>query len=76
MRHFTRVCAVLLNQNRPSEKEIHYRYLEIITCDPSIYTIDHSVHPGFCLFDLLLYVPSTIFQSNMDGSSLVEPVLS
>ena len=29
-----------------------------------------------CLFDLILYVPSTIFQLNRDGSSLVEPVLS
>ena len=28
------------------------------------------------LFDLILYVPSTIFQLNRDGSSLVEPVLS
>ena len=26
------------------------------------------------LFDLILYVPSTIFQINRDGSSLVEPV--
>ena len=30
----------------------------------------------FRLFDLILYVPSTIFQSNRDGSSWVEPVLS
>ena len=30
----------------------------------------------FCLFDLILYVPSTIFQLNWDGSSWVEPVLS
>ena len=30
----------------------------------------------FCLFDLILYVPSTVFQLNMDGSSWVEPVLS
>ena len=30
----------------------------------------------FCLFDLILYVPSTIVQLNRDGSSLVEPVLS
>ena len=30
----------------------------------------------FCLFDLILYVPSTIFQLNRDGSSRVEPVLS
>ena len=29
-----------------------------------------------CLFDLIPYVPSTIFQLNRDGSSWVEPVLS
>ena len=29
-----------------------------------------------CLFALILYFPSTIFQLNRDGSSLVEPVLS
>ena len=29
-----------------------------------------------CLFDLILYIPSTIFQLNRDGSSWVEPVLS
>ena len=29
----------------------------------------------FCLFDLILYVPSTIFQLCKDGSSWVEPVL-
>ena len=28
-----------------------------------------------CLFDLINYVPSTIFQLNRDGSSWVEPVL-
>ena len=28
------------------------------------------------LFDLILYVSSTIFQLNRDGSSCVEPVLS
>ena len=31
---------------------------------------------GICLFDLILYVPSTIFQLNRDGSSWVETVLS
>ena len=31
---------------------------------------------GDFLFDLILYVPSTIFQLNRDGSSWVEPVLS
>ena len=30
----------LLRQNLASEKEIQY-FLEIITCDPSIYTMDH-----------------------------------
>ena len=29
-----------------------------------------------CLFDLILYIPSTIFQLNRDGSSWVEPLLS
>ena len=29
-----------------------------------------------CLFDLIVYVPSTIFQLYRDGSSWVEPVLS
>ena len=33
-------------------------------------------HDMICLFDLILYVPSTIFQLNRDGSSLVEPTLS
>ena len=28
------------------------------------------------MFDLILYVPSTIFQLNRDGSNWVEPVLS
>ena len=30
----------------------------------------------FLLFDLILYVPSTIFQLNRNGSSWFEPVLS
>ena len=29
-----------------------------------------------CSFDLILYIPSTIFQLRVDGSSWVEPVLS
>ena len=35
-----------------------------------------SLNLSFCLFDLIFYVPSTIFQLNRDGSSWVEPVLS
>ena len=29
-----------------------------------------------CLYDLILYLPSTIFKLCRDGSSLVDPVLS
>ena len=44
----------------------------------------HTKHQGsrpygfffVCLFDLILYVPSTIFQLKRDGSSWDEPVLS
>ena len=35
-----------------------------------------SKNVWFFLFDFILYVPSTIFQLNRDGSSWVEPVLS
>ena len=37
---------------------------------------DRSRFVEFVLFDLILYVPSTIFQLNRDRSSWVEPVLS
>ena len=40
------------------------------------YQDQSSVGPDLCLFDLILYVPSTIFQLYRDGSSWVEPVLS
>ena len=36
----------------------------------------HDQSSNFFLFDLILYVPSTIFQLCRDGSSCVEPVLS
>ena len=39
----------LLRQNRSSEKEIQY-FLEIITCDPSIYTMDHPDLIIICYF--------------------------
>ena len=29
-----------------------------------------------CLFDLIFYIPSTVFQLNREGSSGVDPVLS
>ena len=39
-----------------------------------IYTVCFALF--VCLFDLILYVPATIFQLNRDGSSWVEPVLN
>ena len=44
---------------------------------PSKY-LQHSSYKQFlfCLFDLILYVQSTVFHLNRDGSSWVEPVLS
>ena len=40
------------------------------------YLVKVFEYTGFCLFDLILYVPSTIYQLCRDGSSWVEPVLS
>ena len=37
---------------------------------------ENKISKVFCLFDLVLYVLSTIFQLYRDGSSWVEPVLS
>ena len=39
-------------------------------------SIDKKSALLFCLFDLILYVTSTIFQLYRHGSSWVEPVLS
>ena len=36
----------------------------------------HDKNSFVCLFDVILYIPLTIFQLNRDGSYLVEPVLS
>ena len=44
------------------------------TLDSSTFTIMSNTSE--ILFDLILYVPSTICQLNRDGSSWVEPVLS
>ena len=50
-------------------------FLTFINEIPEERILEHL--PSFvCLFDLILYVPSTIFQLNRDGSSWVEPVLS
>ena len=40
------------------------------------FLISFSEYCFVCLFDLVLYIPSKIFQLCRDGSSWVEPVLS
>ena len=40
------------------------------------YSSNKPIKRFVCLFDLILYVPSTIFQLCRDESSWVEPVLS
>ena len=46
-------------------------------CDFPNYDILQSQKIVFvCLFDLMFYVPSTIFRLYRDGSSWIEPVLS
>ena len=58
------------------------RFKVILTCFGLVFFKKYVMGPGksmekvFCLFDLILYVPSTIFQLYRDGSSWVEPVLS
>ena len=57
---------------------LHYPDKSVIMLDFDVwYTKNSNQYKSFvCLFDLILYVPSTIFQLNKEGSSWVEPVLS
>ena len=48
----------------------------LIILDVFFIRVSNSSSLIFCLFDLILYVPSTIFQLYRDESSWVEPVLS
>ena len=47
-----------------------------MTCQALFSKDSHDLSCLFCLFDLILYVPSTILKLNRDRSSWVEPVLS
>ena len=64
----------ILHQNFGQNAKLNHKIIARI--DKSKDT-DHTSPPvALFLFDLILYVPSTIFQLNRDGSSWVEPVLS
>ena len=67
-----------------AKNEIHPNFrslsltIKICRCDWKGWS-QENIHKWLifdCLFDFLLYVPSTIFQLCRDGSSWVEPVLS
>ena len=51
-------------------------YLQQATSADDIFRCIFFLALYVCLFDFILYVPSTIFQLYRDGSSWVEPVLS
>ena len=41
MRHFIKVYTICKDKNVLQRKKYNF-YMEIITCDPSIYTMDHA----------------------------------
>ena len=51
-------------------------YLLLALSRPLSTFVQTNIPRAFCLFDLILHVPSTIFQLNRDGSSWIEPLLS
>ena len=72
LQNFTKASEELL---KISESLIFdKRELSKITLCPN--PKSNCLERSFCLFDLILYVPSTIFQIYRNGSSWVEPVLS
>ena len=72
--HFTQVllyiflCQKVIYMNMPISR---YTVLEI---NPN--NNNKNIMIFVCWFDLILYIPSTIFQLSREGSSWVEPLLS
>ena len=63
--------------NHGKEMEhLHLRNRDLERKRDGEYSTSSLLNYSFNLFDLILYVPSTIFQLNREGSSWVEPVLS
>ena len=65
--------------SRAADKAANTSTLKIKSHNINSWCVRHNPVPFklfVCLFDLILNVPSTIFQLNRDGSSWVEPVLS
>ena len=53
-----------------------FLYVGLVLCRLNFCLVTNSTLLSFVLFDLILYIPSAIFQLCRDGSSWVEPVLS
>ena len=64
-----KIYFVLANSADPDE--MHYAAFHV-----GLHCLQKYPFTFVCLFDLILYVPSTISQLCRDGSSWVEPVLS
>ena len=62
--------------NKGSNKISRSNFMQPFPLPEASSTMGALVVLFVCLFDLILYVPSTIFQLNRDGSSWVEPVLN
>ena len=82
------ICRIIHEQGYTEDDCVQFRSVVYSNTIQSMVAIVRAMeqlqieygHPdtqvSFCLFDLILYVPSTISQLNRDVSSLVEPVLS
>ena len=76
----TAAASIFLSHTQPNIRLLPYIWAT--TCDfqqcailmPQL-ILGSGIHI-VCLFDLIFYVPSIIFQLNRDGSSWVEPVLT
>ena len=76
--HFAGWSIVLCFYLRNGYERVTWSHFNISSIGPNIKFFLDSANSSwaFGLFDLILYVLSTIFQLYRDGSSWVEPVLS
>ena len=71
-----RLYYIILADLFPNEDTLIYYKQENLVIKVRISHCSGILHFVMFLFDLIIYVPSTIFQLNRDGSSWDEPVLS
>ena len=66
-------CLIFVNPSLSLVVICVYKAFKLFCCFSGLKCTNFLI---VCLFELILYVPSTIFQVNMDGSSWVETVLN